>query len=163
MDLQDVSSTSPGYVDRAKQVGNYATSAVSDLYKNASQPGSCQKTTYAFMRSVAGVASIHLSPYSAGLGALAGSVTPGPVKKGCEIADKMISAFWNTLPHEAKIGLPVAGAAAVAYGLDPTSLFNAMGSIFALKLGAELAVRNYSKENVAEAVRKAESAEGIEN
>lgn len=139
---------------------NYAYNKGSELLEKAQEPGTVQKSTQAGIRSLVGVAAIYKNPYSAGLGAILASARPGLVKQGCSMLEGAITGLWNRFSFNQKAVISTIGVGSALY-LDPTRTFTILGSIFALKLGAELGLRNLRKEDVAEAQRSA-AAEDID-
>ncbi len=141
-----------------KTADTYAAQAYQQavqLYKDLQEPGHLQKSAQAALRSIAGVASIATFPYVAATGAAAASFKPHLVKHVSTLAEGAVTGVWNKMPFNAKVGIVVTGVSLATY-YDPTSVFKTLGFVIALKLGAELGLRNFAKEEVAAATKEAE-------
>ncbi|NGX43396.1 MAG: hypothetical protein K940chlam7_01693 [Chlamydiae bacterium] len=158
----EASSSFGGYVDSAMQIAPYVAEKTANLYEKASHPGETQKSVQAGIRSMIGIASIYFSPGAAVVGALAASYKPDAVTSGCQFAEGAITGFWNKLPFRVKLLLSAGGITTVAI-YDPTTIFKGLSILFAGKLGAELGVRNFRKENVAAEVKKIEEQHPVED
>ncbi len=123
-----------------KTIDTYAA----QLYQEFQEPGHLQKSAQAALRSIAGVASIATFPYVAAAGAAAASFTPRLVKHVLALAEGAVTGVWNKMPFNAKVGIVVAGIGATYY--DPTSVFKTLGFVISLKMGAELGLHNFVKE-----------------
>ena len=157
----EASSSYSSYVDTVKQIVPYVAKKAANLYEHASHPGETQKKAQAGIRSTVGIASIYFSPGAAVAAALAASCKPEKAKFLCEFAEGAITGFWNKLPFKVKVLLPVVGITAVAT-YDFTTIFKGLSIIFAFKLGAELCVRNFTKENRAAEFKKIEDQNPVE-
>jgi hypothetical protein len=98
------------------------------------------------VRTLVGIVSIWLSPIAALLGGLAGSFLPGAVAHAEALMDRGITWFWSALHLKQALAVSAAGVLAAVL-CDPTGLSRALAALFALKLGADLGVRNAGKES----------------
>jgi len=156
-----MSSESSALASYTKPFGDmlsYAYNKGSELWASAQEPGSVQKSAQAGIRSLVGVAAIHNNPYSAAFGATAATFIPGLVKQGCTMLEGAITGIWNRMSFNQKAAIATVGVASALY-IDPTRTFTILGSVFAMKLGAELGLRNLRKEDVAEAQKQAADGE----
>lgn len=150
--------------DYTKMAGNcvkYVCNKTAECVSEAQKPGVVQNIAQASLRTFVGITSIHLNPYATGLGATVAVVKPDLAKKVLSVTDGAINGLWNRMSFNVKVGLAVGGVAAATY-FDPTSVFTGLGTFFAVKLGAELALRNLGKEEIASKTREMEEQMNIQ-
>lgn len=130
-----------------------------DFWSTTCQPGERQNKAQACVRTVVGLASIHLYFPASVTGAIVGSVKPEYTKTVCSTIDGMITGFWNKLSYNQKVAASIAGVSLAYVGMGYMYI---PGSIFALKLSAELAYKNAGKEEIASKVRELEEQQKVE-
>ncbi len=129
-----------------------------ELYNKASVPGAVQKKALAFTRAAVGIASISFFPGQAVAGAGLAAVAPDTMSKVVTFTEGAITGLWNSMSPKQRFGAAAAGITITYFGFG---LLSIPASIFAAKLGAELALRNHKKEEIA-AVAKQMEAEHAE-
>lgn len=110
-----------------------------------SQGGERQKQFLALTRTAVGVASVALSPTAAVAGGLAGVVAPNKVKVCSEWIDAGLTGLWNKMSMRSKVGASLGGIALLGFGVN-ISVLTLPAAFFAMRLGADLGVINYNKE-----------------
>jgi hypothetical protein len=125
--------------------------------------GGHQQTVHAFVRSLVGVLSIwHAMPVAI-VGMTITLWKSSLVESVLGVVEGVVNGFWHKLPMKWRVILPATGIALVLLAEHYIELpfvvrpFSVLAYFFALKLSAELAIRNLKKERIAHA--GAEAAE----
>jgi hypothetical protein len=140
------------YCNTAKGYLSWGGGKVVELYKAAAKPGEIQKKALAFVRTSVGIASIYCSPmYAAGSG-LVCSILPKQAKAVSDKLDGMVTGLWNSMSFNQRV---VAAGVGITITVAGYGLLHIPAAILSAKLGAELAIRNHAKQNIAEAAEVA--------
>jgi hypothetical protein len=124
-----------------------------DLYHRAAAPGETHKKVLTFVRTSVGIASIYCCPLYAGGAAIVCSIAPNKISAVTTKMEGMITGLWNSMSFNQRV---LAAGAGITISVAGYGLLNIPAAILSAKLGGELAIRNYAKQNVAEAAAKAE-------
>ncbi len=147
--------------NRAANCMKYVYDKAADCFAEAQKPGTVQNVAQASLRTIVGITSISYNPYAAAAGATVALIKPALARQILSLTDGAINGLWNRMSFNVKAGLAVSGIAAATY-YDPTSVFMGLGTFFAVKLGAELALRNLGKEEIASKTREMEKEAEIQ-
>ncbi|CRX38606.1 hypothetical protein [Estrella lausannensis] len=133
---------------------NYMIEKGAEVVHYAQEPGVVQRTCQAGLRSMIGIYAVSQFPVSALVGAAFVQLKPEMAKTGISMIEGAISGIWTRMSFNQKVTVAAVGVASVSY-FDPTFFFTAAGTVFSLKIGAEIGQRNLAREHLHEVQRAA--------
>ncbi len=143
-------------LDKTIQTLFFVKDKAVDFYNEASVSGETQKKCLALLRTTVAIAAIDNFPVYALIGGSLAAISPSYSQTVVNAAEGAISGLWHSMSFKARVVAVTVSVPAVAYGYSAL-VISAFGAVLATKLGAEYTVRNYSKQNVDEATKKAEA------